>query len=127
MFNSGAVDAANVLRVDTEAVRVDFEDDEALYAAYMPFVTNGGLFVHAWQLSNMNYMFGSDVFLLLHLQAQNERMKVRGRTVWICARPGSQRPPGIGVQFRDKGETRRRVEQILASRLAYSEQPTHTL
>lgn len=127
MFNANAVETANVLRVDTEVVRVYVADDDVLYAAYMPFIVNGGIFVHARQLSNMNYMLGRDLFLLLHLQQESERLKVRGRTVWVNARAGHRRPTGIGVQFRDNGETQQRVEQRLAGRLAHSEQPTYTL
>lgn len=127
MFNANAVETASILRVDTEVVRVDVADDDVLYAAYMPFVVNGGLFVHARQLSNMNYMLGSDLFLLMYLQSEGERLKVRGRTIWVNARAGHRRPAGIGVQFRDNGETRHRLEQFLAGRLAHSEQPTYTL
>jgi type IV pilus assembly protein PilZ len=86
----------------------------------MPFITNGGLFVKQQYLTNAYYDMGADVFLLMHLVEQNERMPVAGKVVWVTPRnTGSPRPPGIGVQFaaQDNGATQQRLETLLAGML----------
>jgi type IV pilus assembly protein PilZ len=108
-------------------VRVDITDNAALYAAYMPFVLNGGLFVAQRFFQNTRYDLGSDVFLLLHLMAQDERLPVAGKVIWISPR-ATTRPQGIGIQFisKDNGATQRRIETLLAGQLTAAI-PTHTL
>lgn len=110
-------------------VRLDIKDRDELFVAYMPFVTNGGLFVTQATLGNARYDMGSDVFLLMHLVEQNERMPVAGKVVWVTPRGGGvQRPSGIGIQFsnQDNGATQRRLETLLAGMLE-SPRATHTL
>lgn len=110
-------------------VRLDIVDKADLYAAYMPFVTNGGLFVSYRALDGARYDMGSDVFLLLHLVEQNERLPVAGKVIWITPGGGSmQRPSGIGIQFsaQDKGANQRHIETLLAGMLD-GKRPTHTL
>lgn len=125
MFDSRSADAGNVLRVDVQAIRVDVEDDDALFAAYMPFVNNGGIFVHADQLADADYGLGSEILLLLQLKAQDERLKVRGQIVWKSPGANSRYARGVGVQFRDRGETQDRLEHVLAGRLN-ADRPTDT-
>lgn len=100
-------------------------DKSALYAAYMPFIKNGGLFIP----TNKTYQLGDEVFLLLQLMDEPDRIPVAGRVVWITpAGAEGGRTGGIGVQFseQDKGATRRKIEEYLAGALD-SERPTHTL
>ncbi|WP_423824013.1 PilZ domain-containing protein [Salinisphaera sp. SPP-AMP-43] len=108
-------------------VRFDVPNNRALYEAYMPFIRDGGLFVGEPHLSDMRFALGSEVFLLLHLQEQDERLTVAGRVVWISW-PGTQRPPGIGVQFiePDGIVVQQRIETLLTGQLN-SDQPTQTL
>ena len=105
------------LAIQSGIVRLDIADRAELCAAYMPFITNGGLFVKQQYLTNAYYDMGADVFLLMHLVEQNERMPVAGKVVWVTPRnTGSPRPPGIGVQFaaQDNGATQQRLETLLA-------------
>jgi len=100
-------------------------DKNALYAAYMPFVNNGGLFIP----TNKQYHLGDDVFILLNLIDETERIPVAGKVVWITPRNSEgYRSNGIGVQFSEKdgGSTRARIENYLAGALG-SERPTHTM
>lgn len=108
-------------------VRFDVPDNQALYEAYMPFIRNGGLFVGQPYLVDKHFDLGAEVFLLLHLKEQDERLTVAGRIAWISP-PGTQRPPGIGVQFveSDNARLQQRIETLLAGQLE-SERPTHTL
>ena len=100
-------------------------DKNALYAAYMPFVQNGGLFIP----TNKFYQLGDDVFILLNLMDEPERIPVAGKVIWVTPRNSEgYRSTGIGVQFSDKdnGTTRNHIENYLAGALE-SERPTHTM
>ena len=100
-------------------------DKSALYAAYMPFIKNGGLFIPTAK----SYYLGDEVFMLLTLMEEKEKMPIAGRIVWITPK-GAQgnRTAGIGVQFSelDKGQTKNKIENYLAAALT-SERQTHTM
>ena len=101
------------------------KDKGALYAAYMPFVRNGGLFIP----TNKQYKLNDEVFMLLTLMDDQERLPVAGKIVWITPQ-GAQgnKTAGIGVQFsdQDNGTTRNKIEGYLAGALQ-SDRPTHTM
>lgn len=101
------------------------KDKGALYAAYMPYVRNGGLFIP----TNKPYKLGDEVFLLLTLMDETEKLPVAGKVVWVTPK-GAQgnRVAGIGVQFSDQdGEAaRNKIETYLAGSLK-SERYTHTM
>lgn len=100
-------------------------DKNALYAAYMPFVKNGGLFIP----TNKPYQLGDEVFMLLNLMEETDRIPVAGRIIWITPKGAEgYRSTGIGVQFseQDGGQTRNRIETYLAGALE-SDRPTHTM
>jgi len=104
---------------------LSIKDKNALYAAYMPFVVNGGLFVP----TNREYEMGQEVFLLLNLMEETERLPIAGKIIWKTP-PGSEgyRAAGIGVQFsnQDGGTARNKIETYLAGALA-SDRSTHTM
>ena len=54
------------------------KDKSALYAAYMPFVKGGGLFIP----TKKHYRLGDEVFMLLTLMDESEKIPVAGRIVW---------------------------------------------
>jgi len=97
----------------------------ALYAAYMPYLKNGGIFVP----TNRSYQLGDEVYLILTLMDDPTRIPVAGRVVWISTTAGGRTTPGIGVHF-PADETgisaRKRIEDILGGALK-SARPTHTL
>ncbi len=101
------------------------KDKSALYAAFMPFVDNGGLFIP----TTKPYLLGDEVFMLLTLMDDKEKLPIAGKVVWLTPR-GAQgnRTTGIGVQFSnlDKGQTRNKIENHLAAALN-SERQTHTM
>lgn len=101
------------------------KDKPALYAAYMPFLKNGGLFVP----TTKRYQLGEEVFLLLQLMEEKERIPVNGRVVWITPLGAEgNRQVGVGIQLsgQDKGDAQRRIEQYLAGALD-ADRPTHTM
>nr|MBV6628852.1 PilZ domain-containing protein [Oceanococcus sp. HetDA_MAG_MS8] len=101
------------------------KEKQALQHAYMPFVQNGGLFIPTAK----NYKLGDEVFILLSLLEDKERLPVAAKVVWITPRGAqNQRQQGIGVQFspQDSGETQKRIETALAG-MKDPERPTHTM
>ena len=99
-------------------------DKAVLYAAYMPFIKNGGLFIP----TNKVFAPGDEVFMLLKLMDDSEKIPVAGTVVWVTPQ-GAQgnRAAGIGVQFNDvDGLARNKIETALAGQLN-SEKQTHTL
>ncbi|WP_193075140.1 PilZ domain-containing protein [Pseudomonas sp. FME51] len=100
------------------------KDKSVLYAAYMPFVKHGGMFIP----TNKSYQLGDEVFMLLSLMEEPEKIPVAGKVIWITPR-GAQgnRAAGIGVQFSDQDNTARsKIETYLAGALK-SDRPTHTM
>ncbi len=100
-------------------------DKSALYAYYMPFIKNGGLFIPTAKAYNL----GDEVFMLLTLIESKEKLPVAGRVVWITPKGAqSNKTAGIGVQFSelDKGATKNNIENQLAGALS-SDRPTQTI
>ncbi|MEE4185683.1 MAG: PilZ domain-containing protein [Gammaproteobacteria bacterium] len=101
------------------------KDKAALYLAYMPFVQNGGLFIP----TNSAYGLGDEVFMLLNLMDEGDKLPVAGKVIWITPK-GAQgkRMAGIGVQFseQDNGETQKKISNYLAGALD-GEKATHTM
>ena len=114
---------------DTEirptVLSLTIKDKNALYAAYMPFLKGGGLFIP----SNRQYEIGEEVFMLLTLLTEKEKLPVAGTVVWTTP-VGAQgnRAAGIGIQFDDKdnGVARSKIEALLGGALQ-SDRPTHTM
>lgn len=104
---------------------LSIKDKNALYAAYMPFVVNGGLFIP----TNKQYNLGDEVFMLLTLLDEKDKLPVAGKIIWITP-VGSQgnRAAGVGVQFsdQDNGQAQKKIETYLAGALK-SDRPTHTM
>lgn len=100
------------------------KDKAVLYAAYMPFLEHGGLFIP----TNKSYKLNDEIFMLLNLMEEPEKIPVAGKVVWITPR-GAQgnRAAGIGVQFNGQDDTaNRKIETYLAGSLE-SDRPTHTM
>lgn len=100
------------------------KDKAVLYAAYMPYVSNGGLFIP----TNKHYAIGDEVFVLLNLMDEPEKIPVAGKVVWITPK-GAQgnRSAGIGIQFTEQDTLAvNKIETYLAGILE-SERPTHTM
>ncbi len=103
---------------------LSIKDKSVLYAAYMPFVANGGLFIP----TKKEYQLGDEVFMLLSLMDEAEKIPVAGKVVWVTPN-GAQgnRAAGIGVQFNDQDDVARgKIETQLAGALQ-SDRHTHTM
>lgn len=105
-------------------LQVALKDEAVLCAAYMPWVKGGGIFI----TTDKQLRLGSDVFLLLKLMEEPEKIPVMGKVVWVTPQ-GAQgsRETGIGVQFDGKSELAKdKIETYLAGAMN-SERPTHTM
>jgi len=105
---------------------LNINSKSALFAAYMPWLSGGGIFLPTAK----RYALGDEVFLMMQLMDDPAKYPVAGRVVWITP-AGAQRnkAQGVGVQFAadETGKTvRHKIEQILAGHLG-SNRPTHTL
>ena len=96
-------------------------DKAQLYAAYMPWLKHGGLFVP----TPRRYHLGDEVFVLLTLPESSEKTPLAGKVVWVTPMAAQ----GNRVQFPDNNEgeaLRRNVENLLAGSLN-SDKPTQTM
>lgn len=100
------------------------KDKAVLYAAYMPFIRNGGLFIP----TKKEYALGDEVFMLLNLMDEPEKLPVAGKVVWVTPKgAGGTKAAGIGVQFNDQDDVARsKIETYLAGALQ-SDRHTHTM
>lgn len=115
----------NVGNLKPGVLSLAIKEKVALYAAYMPFLTGGGLFIP----TNKSYKMGEEVFMLLSLLDDPIKLKVVGNVVWITTSSQGNKPQGIGVQFNDKSgglEARNKIEGLLAGVLK-STRPTNTM
>jgi type IV pilus assembly protein PilZ len=90
----------------------------------MPFITDGGLFIP----TNKQYQLGDEVFMLLKLMDEPEKIPVAGKVIWVTPK-GAQgnKVAGIGVQFTgDDNIARNKIETFLAGALK-SDRVTHTM
>jgi type IV pilus assembly protein PilZ len=107
-----------------KALSLTIKDEQTLLSAYMPLLERGGIFVPTRE----RYALGQEVYLLLTLPGDNERLPVTGEVVWVspdCV--AIRRVPGIGIHFspEDQG-VRDRIETLLAGQLDKGA-PTYTL
>jgi type IV pilus assembly protein PilZ len=107
-------------------IQLVFREKGALYAAYIPAFTDGGLFVP----TTREYTLGDDIYLLLSLPEDPQRYPVAGKIAWITpANASGGRTQGVGVRFPADEKTRLlrlRIEQILGTNIS-SSKPTQTL
>jgi type IV pilus assembly protein PilZ len=102
------------------------KEKAALYAAYMPFLKHGGMFVP----SAKPYKLGDEIYLILALMDDPNKYPIAGKVAWITpAGANNNKAQGIGVHFPDDETGQRaklRIEEILGAALR-SSRATHTL
>jgi type IV pilus assembly protein PilZ len=104
---------------------LNIKEKSALYAAYMPQLKRGGIFIP----TTKPYRIGDEVFLLLSIPQDPNRIPVAGQVVWVTpANNQGNKTPGVGVQFSDDESglaARRRIEALLGG-LLESSRSNHT-
>lgn len=107
-------------------IQLAFREKGALYAAYIPLFTDGGLFVP----TTRDYRLGEDIYLLLALPDDNQRYPVAGKIAWLTpANASGGRTQGVGVRFPADEKTRLiklKIEEILGTSIS-SSKPTQTI
>ena len=107
-------------------IQLVFREKGALYAAYIPIFTEGGLFVP----TTREYRLGEDIYLLLSLPDDPQRFPVAGKVAWITpANASGGRTQGVGVRFPNDDKSRGlkiKIEEILGTSIS-SAKPTQTL
>jgi len=107
-------------------IQLVFREKGALYAAYIPLFTEGGLFVP----TNRQYRLNDDIYLLLSLPDDPQRYPVAGKVGWITpANASGGRTPGVGVRFPNDEKARLlklRIEEALGTQIS-SAKPTQTV
>lgn len=107
-------------------IQLVFRERGALYAAYIPVLTEGGLFVP----TTREYRLGEDIYLLLSLPDDPQRYPVAGKVAWITpANASGGRTQGVGVRFPNDEKTRMlklKIEEILGTSIQ-SAKPTQTI
>lgn len=106
-------------------IPVVLPDKASLYAAYMPFVKHGGLFIR----SDKTFEVGDEVTLVLKLMDLTEKFTIIGKIAWITPK-GAQGglKAGVGVQFSEETpvDIRNKIETFLAGS-SQSERRTDTM
>lgn len=102
------------------------KEKAALYAAYMPFLANGGIFVP----TNKAYKIGEEIYLILTLMDDPTKYPIAGKIAWITpAAANNSKAQGIGVHFSSDESGQRvklRIEELLGA-ASRSSRATHTL
>jgi len=107
-------------------IQLVFREKSALYAAYMPVFSDGGLFVP----TTREYKLGEDIYLLLSLPDDPQRYPVAGKVGWITpANASGGRTQGVGVRLPTDEKTRAlrlKIEEVLGTSIS-SAKPTQTI
>lgn len=105
---------------------LNIKEKAALYAAYMPYLKHGGIFVPTVK----PYKLGDSVYLLLSILDEPTKFPIAGKVAWITPSGAHQnKSQGIGVHFSDDEggmNARKRIEEVLSGTLK-SSRITHTL
>ncbi len=107
-------------------IQLAIKEKAALYAAYIPLFTEGGLFVP----TSRDYRLGDDVYVLLSLPDDPQRYPVAGKVAWITpANATGGRSQGVGIQFPKDEKShalKLRIEELLGTHLS-SDRSTQTV
>ncbi|MDO4904870.1 MAG: PilZ domain-containing protein [Lautropia sp.] len=106
-------------------ISLSIKEKSALYAAYMPFVENGGLFVPTQKSAQL----GDELYIILTLMDDPTKAAIPGRVIWITPAGTSGRPQGVGIQFSKTEasiQAREKIELLIGPALK-SVHPTHTI
>lgn len=117
---------AGALASRPSVIQLVFREKGALFAAYVPLLANGGIFVP----TTRQYKLGDDIYLLLSLPEDPQRYPLAGRVAWITpANASGGRTQGVGVAFPSDEKTRLlklKIEAALGTQLQ-SAKPTQTI
>ena len=91
----------------------------------MPYVINGGLFIP----TNSSYRLGDEVFMLLNLMGEEEKIPVAGTVIWMTPKGAQGKRTAASAYSsatRTRAIRRKKIENYLAGALG-GDKPTHTM
>jgi type IV pilus assembly protein PilZ len=106
-------------------ISLSIREKGALYAAYMPFVEHGGLFVPTQRPAQL----GDDLYVILSLMDDPAKVAIPGKVAWVTPAGTPGRQQGIGIQFTKTDasmQARAKIEDLLGSTLK-SSRPSNTV
>lgn len=107
-------------------IQLAVKEKSALYAAYIPIFTTGGLFIP----TSRDYQLGDPVYVLISLPDDAQRYPVAGKVAWVTpAKAVSNRIQGVGVMFPDDEKAhalKLKIEEMLNGYVA-SDRSTQTI
>ncbi len=107
-------------------IQLAVKEKSALYAAYIPIFTTGGLFIPTLR----DYQLGDPVYVLISLPDDPQRYPVAGKVAWVTpAKAVNNRTQGVGVVFPDDEKARAlkmKIEEMLAGHIG-SDRSTQTI
>ena len=107
-------------------IQLAIKEKAALYAAYIPLFTEGGIFIPTAR----EYKLGDDVYVLLSLPDDPQRYPVAGKVAWVTpSKAAGNRTQGVGIQFPRDEKSKHlkiKIEEILGAMIG-SEKPTQTI
>lgn len=107
-------------------IQLSIKEKAALYAAYIPMFTEGGVFIP----TTREYNLGDDVYVLLSLPEDMQRYPVAGKVAWVTpAKASAGRTQGVGILFPKDEKSRAlklKIEEILGAHMA-SDRATQTV
>jgi type IV pilus assembly protein PilZ len=118
-------DVATRVAARPSVISLQIKEKGALYAAYLPFVENGGLFVPTQRPAQL----GDDLYVILSLMDDPAKVAIPGRVAWITPPGTTGRPQGIGIQFQRteaSEQARAKIEDLIGAALK-SSRPSHTI
>jgi type IV pilus assembly protein PilZ len=109
-----------------DVISLNLRGKTALYAAWMPFLKGGGLFME----TRREHRLGDEVLIVLSFLDEQMKIPLSATVAWINP-PHAQgnRPQGVGIRLPDNptgADLKKKIEGILAP-VVKSERPTHTL
>ena len=120
------MNSSNGAAVRPSVIQLSIKEKAALYAAYIPLFSEGGIFIP----SSRDYRLGDDVYVLLSLPDDPQRYPVAGKVAWVTpTKAQGGRTQGVGIRFPSDEKSRHlklKIEEILGSALA-SDRPTQTI
>jgi type IV pilus assembly protein PilZ len=109
-----------------DVISLNLKGKSALYAAWMPLLRGGGLFMQ----TNKPHQLGDEILVVLSFLEEPVKIPLTGKVAWLNPpHTTGNRPQGVGIQLPDSDagrELKKKIEGILAP-VAKSDRPTHTM
>ena len=122
-----SADTASVTPIKRpDVISLNLKGKSALYAAWMPLLKGGGLFMQ----TTKPHKLGDEILVVLTFLEEATKIPMSGTVAWINP-PHAQgnRPQGVGIRLPDNEagkELKKKIEGILAP-VAKSDRPTSTV